>query len=217
MNHKKELFNIGDRIELVRLDDKDTKSYPSQILDITNRGTFIVGGPIYKNKIILVHKDEIIKVTYIINHKGRYAFNAKVLRRDCKRIYQLEVERVSEITRYQQRRHYRFDITIPVDKSLKKDDDILTENCRTKDISGSGMKLYSNFKHDIGDIVRCIFNIDNYKIDVEGRILRIEDIDTFEYNYSLAIEFIDLKENDKEKIIKFIFLKQRLLREKGLI
>ncbi|CCQ93032.1 putative Type IV pilus assembly PilZ [[Clostridium] ultunense Esp] len=214
-------LNIGDRIELIRINSKGKKNYISQILDIMDEEVFIVSGPIYKSEIVLIHKDEIVKVSYIIDNKGRYSFNARVLRREYERVYKLELQKISNTKRFQLRGFYRFAIDIPAIKQfpIKRGNkkEIVTEKCRTKDVSGGGLMLYSNYKHEIGDIVLCKFNIDDHQINAKGKIVRIENIDTFDYDYGLGIRFIDISENDRDRIIQFIFLKQRLLREKGLI
>lgn len=221
MVSRKGLFNIGDKIEIVREETKDTKFYPSQILDITRKNTYIISGPIYKNKIVPLHINEIIGVSRLIENKGRYLFDAKVIMRNHGRIYKLELERISNIIKYQQRDFFRFEVAIPVIKKMelktKEGEEILSEVCKTKDISGSGMKLLSNFEHKVGDKVSCEFKIDNNPIKVNSEIVRIDDIDTFDYDYSLGIKYLDITEMDRDIIIKFIFEKQRLLREKGLI
>ena len=217
MGSKKDTCNIGDRIEIVRLTSEGEKSYPSQVLDISTEGIFVVSGPIYKNKLVMIHRDEKVIVSYVVENKGRYAFNAIVLRREYKDIYKLELQRTSYIKRYQQRRFYRFDISILVIKEFIAKEDIIIEECKTKDISGNGLKLYSNMNHSVGDIIRCKFKIDNHPIDVKGKVVRIEKIDTFDYKHSLGIDFMGLDEKDRDRIIKFIFRKERLLREKELI
>lgn len=214
-------FNIGDRIELIRINTKKRNIYPSQILDILDKEIIVVSGPIYKSEIILIHKDEIIEVSYIIENKGRYSFKAKVLRKEYEKIYTLILQKISNIKRFQLRGFYRLSVNIPVIKkfSIKEDHEqkTISEECRTKDISGGGLKLYSNYQHEVGDIVSCQFNIEERQIEVKGSVVRIEKVDTFDYNYGLGIKFVGLDERDRDKIIQFIFLKQRLLREKGLI
>jgi|UPI0006B67DCD c-di-GMP-binding flagellar brake protein YcgR len=221
MIRNKNILNIGDRIELIRIGFKEDQSYPSQVLDILGKDRFVISGPIYKNQLAMIHKNQNIKVSYIVENKGRYAFDAKVLRKESSDIYKLEIQKTSNIRRYQQRKYYRLSISLPVTKSSdvkgEGDEEILVENCRTKDISGSGLRLYSNFKHNPGDIIRCKFKIQDHLIDVKGKVIRVDKVDTFDYSYSLGINFLELDENDRDKIIKFIFLKERLLREKGLI
>lgn len=217
MESRKDILNIGDRIAIVRLTSKCEKSYPSQVLDISTEGTLVVSGPIYKNKLVMIHRNEKVKVSYIIENKGRYAFDAIILRREYKGIYKLELKRISNIKKYQQRRFYRFNISIPVTKEFATKKETIIEECRTKNISGNGLKLHSNINHSMGDAIRCKFQIDNHLIDVKGKVVRIEKIDTFDYEYGLGINFIGLNEKDRDKIIKFIFKEERILREKELI
>lgn len=221
MNKRKDGINIGDRIEIIKITTKSERTYPSQILDITNEGNFLISGPIWQNQIIPIHKGEKIKISYVVKNKGRYAFDALVIRREYKNIYILEIQKISNIKKYQMRRYYRFNISIPVIKEFvlktKAEDEILIEECKTKDISGSGFRLYSNYKHDVGDIVRCKFNIEENPIGIKGKVVRIEKVDTFDYKYSLGIDFIDISEQNRDIIIKFIFKQERILIEKGLI
>ena len=214
---KKDIFNIGYKIEIVRITSKGEKSYPSQILDINDEGILIISGPIHKNKLVMLHRDEKIKISYIVENKGRYAFSAIILRREYKGIYKLEIKKVSNIKRYQQRKYYRFPISMLVTKEIAIKEKIIIEECKTIDISGDGLKLCSNFEHSPGDVIRCKFKINKDIIDVNGKVLRIEKIDRFDYRYCLGISFMELSELDRDKIIKFIFLKERLLREKELI
>ena len=219
MNQQKGLFNIGDKIELIREESKDIKLYPSQILDITKNNIYIVSGPIYKNKIVPLHINEKIGIAYLVENRGRYIFNAKVIKRDYKRVYKLEIEKISEIIKYQQREYYRFETSIIVTKEMnlktKTGEETLSEVCRTKNISGNGMQLLSNFEHKIGDRIKCKFKIKTYPIDVECEVVRIEAIDSFDYNYGLGIKFLDINERDRDIIIKYIFEEERLLRGKG--
>lgn len=217
MGFGKDILNIGYRIELIRLTSKGEKPYPSQVLDIIDEGTLIVSGPIYRNKLVMIHRGERVRISYIVENKGRYVFDAIILSRGHKGIYKLQLKRISNIKRYQQRRFYRFDISIPVTKEFDIKEEITIEECKTKDISGSGLKLYSNINHSVGDIVKCKFQINNHPIDVKGKVVRVENIDTFDYKYSLGIDFIGLNEKDRDRIIKFIFEKERILREKELI
>lgn len=221
MNKRKDGINIGDRIEIIKITTKSERTYPSQILDIINEGNYLISGPIWQNQIIPMHKGEKIKISYVVKNKGRYAFDALVIRREYKNIYILEIQKISNIKKYQMRRYYRFNISIPVIKEfvlkIKAEEEILIEECKTKDISGSGFRLYSNYKHDVGDIVRCKFNIEENPIGIKGKVVRIEKVDTFDYKYSLGIDFIDISEQNRDIIIKFIFKKERILIEKGLI
>lgn len=216
-----DIFSVGDKIRLYIVDSKDKKNYSSQILDILDDDKFIVSGPIHKKKLIFLHKNEEIRVSSVIKNKGTYIFNANVVKREYKKIYKLELEKNSDIKKIQQRNFFRFNISIPATKYYikkdKHDEKTIVEKCQTKDISGNGLQLYSNYKHNLEDIIICKFNIDEYPIEAKAKIIRINEIDTFDYNYSLGLKFIDLNESVSDRIVKFIFSQQRLLKEKGLI
>ena len=221
MTGRKNMVNVGDKIEIIREKNKTIKFYPSQILDIIEENIFIISGPIYKNEIILLHKQEKIEIGYTVENRGIYVFSAIILDREYSPIYKLKIKKSSEVRKYQKRAYYRFETSIPVLKEQinKKgdEDEIIIEECRTKDISGNGLKLLSNLEHKVGDKIICQFDINNETIKIESEIVRLENIDTFDFKYALGIKFIGIEERDRDTIIKFIFEKERLLRGKGLI
>lgn len=210
-------LNIGDKIDIIKTTSKIEKNYSSQILDIVDDETFIISGPIYKRNLIIIHEGENIKISYIVEDRGILFFEAKVLKREYKDIYKLKIKKTSSIKKHQQRKYYRLKTSVPVIKQFNIKDKEFIEECKTQDISGNGLKLYSNFEHSVGDIVCCKFKINNYKIITNSKVIRVEKIDSFNYKNSLGLSFIELDEKDRDKIIQYIFLQQRLLREKELI
>lgn len=214
-------LSLGHKINIKRIKSKANGVYPSQILDILDDEIIIVSGPLHKRDIVLLNKDEIVEVSYIIEDKGKYFFRAKVLDRDNSKIYRLKLKRISDVNRVQLRRFYRLEVDVPVKKEFVIEEDgkrrIIEENCRSQNISGGGIKLYSNYEHKIGDQVLCSFFINNHQIVATGKVVRIEEVDIFYYKYGIGVKFVELNEEDRDRIISFIFQKQRELRNKGLI
>lgn len=221
MDDKKKFFHIGQRIEISREEKKGRKFYSSQILDIIDKNIYIISGPIYKNSFIMVHKNEIIKISFAVKNKGRFCFEGRVLGREFNKIYIIKIQKVSKVYKTQERDYYRFPINIKVIKKfvVKKGEkeEIIEEDCETKDISGNGIALRTSFNHSIGDIVSMSFDINGRTINVVGRVVRIRSIDVFYYKYEIGINFCDIASEDRELIIKYIFEKERIMREKGLI
>lgn len=214
-------LSLGHKINIKRIKSKANGVYPSQILDILDDEIIIVSGPLHKRDIVLLNKDEIVEVSYIIEDKGKYSFRAKVLDRDNSKIYRLKLKRISDVNRVQLRGFYRLEVDVPVKKEFVIEEDgkrrIIEENCRSQNISGGGIKLYSNYEHKIDDQVLCSFSIDNHQIVAMGEVVRIEEVDIFYYKYGIGVKFVELNEEDRDRIISFIFQKQRELRNKGLI
>ncbi|NLY76976.1 MAG: hypothetical protein GX080_02670 [Tissierellia bacterium] len=217
-----DILKIGDKIELLRVDSlNDETRYPSQVLDIIDEDTLVISGPIYKSYLVNLRKSEVIRVICIVKDKGRYSFDAEILNVEHENVYKIEIRRISEIVKHQMRNYFRLDVTLPIIKyfTITEDENqrTLKENCRSKDLSGGGMRLYSNYEHNVGDIVSCEFKVDEHILELKAKVVRVEKIDTFEFNFGLGLEFIDIGERDRDKIIQYLFSVQRELREKGMI
>lgn len=219
---KLDLLKVGDKIELLRIDSLQNKiSYPSQVLDILDDDILEIRGPLHKNYFVFVSRKEKIRIIFVVKDKGKYQFDAEILNINYEGVYSLKIRRISDITKHQLRKYFRFDVSIPVKKYFTiiedNEEKILEENCRTKDISGGGMKLYTNYQHNVGDIITCEFEVDKHLITTKAKVVRVEEVDTFEFDFALGVEFKDIEERNRDRIIKFIFTKQRELIEKGMI
>lgn len=221
MVKSKEIFKIGRRIEIVRDGVRGTEYFPSQILDIIDDEIFIISGPIHKNNIVLLHKDENIEIAYLAKNKGMYIFSGLILARYYDPIYKIKIRKISEVKRYQKREYYRFETSLAVTKKVILEDQegekLSKEECRTRNISGGGLNLLSNYQHQVGDHVLCEFRIGGETLELKAEVIRITKIDTFDYDFSLGLAFLEISERDRDTIISFIFEEERIMREKGLI
>ncbi len=216
------LPNIGDKIYIViKLKENKKKYYSSQILDIIDKNTFIISGPMYQKSLIFLHLKENIDIIYIKKGRGRYKFSAKVQERKMKNIYNIEIVKVGDIGKVQQREYYRFNIGISVEKIYKTkighEEKNIKENCTTKNISGNGMKLMCNFKHNIGDKIICNFHIMDVFLSIKSKVIRIAKIDAFDFKYAIGVKFLDIEDKERDIIVKYIFKQERILRRKGMI
>ena len=80
-------------------------------------------------------------------------------------------------------------------------------------ISGSGMGLVVEEPVELGQIIEAHFvllRIPLVFIDAFGKVLRVSPVDEKgAVTYNLGIEFLDLKANDRERIIACVFQRQR--------
>ena len=212
-------LDIGMKLDLIKsVNDKKT-SYVSQLLDFVDPDEIVVGGPINKGQLVLIHKGDILDICYYIEDRGRYCFSVEVLSRNYSRIYTLRLKKISDTRKIQLRRYFRLPTSIPVTKNFQPISslDLLTEKCAAKDLSGGGMRLLSNYEHQLDDEFDCSFTINGNIINVKGQVVRVEESDIEGYKYSLGIYFKFIQEFSRDEIIKFIFDQQRILRIKGLI
>ncbi len=220
MNKKKQLFDVGTRLSLIKVINNIDNIYVSQLLDVIEPDELIISGPITKGRLVLVHKDEKLEICYNLDEKGKYCFDALVLSRNYSRIYTLRIKKISDIRKVQLRKYFRLPIALDVNKEFVSSDslEVHNEKCEAKDISGGGLKLYCNYHHELDDIVDCSFKINGVMTYAKGKVVRVIDlVDNEKFKYNLGISFTAIKEFSRDEIIKYIFDQQRILRIKGLI
>jgi c-di-GMP-binding flagellar brake protein YcgR len=80
-------------------------------------------------------------------------------------------------------------------------------------ISGSGMNVVVEEPVELGQIIQAHFLLSRIPlvfIDAFGEVLRVKPLDeNGTVTYNLGIEFLDLKPNDRERIIACVFQRQR--------
>lgn len=221
MKFKFDFLDIGTKIKIRRVDDKEEVLYSSQVLDILDQDTLEISGPLKKRSMVLIHNTDTIEIYCNVQDKGYHFFKNEILSMKYFPVYSLNLRRTSDIEKIQLRKHYRLSTTLNLDKEhyIFKDNERvwIKETCEIKDISGGGMLLYSNTEHKKGDIILCSMKIRRTTINFKATIVRVTEIDSFNYTHSLGISFIDMDDGVREQIIKYIFEQQRILRVKGLI
>jgi len=84
------------------------------------------------------------------------------------------------------------------------------------DISGTGLRMVTGKNLPMDSLIFANFILSKFPfiyIELLGKVVRCEPIKKGEY--SIAIDFVDISHEDREKIIEYIFQKQRrTLREK---
>jgi len=135
----------------------------------------------------------------------------------------LRILRLSEIEIAQRRRYYRFKCTVPfkyrVITNLKTDLNAPFKECRTADLSGSGLSFSTKARLDMDSLIECELTIDRKPIYLVGNITRCargteEDADR--YDYQIGVYFSDVEEAKREMIIKFIFNEERRIMKRGI-
>ncbi|WIV10877.1 PilZ domain-containing protein [Proteiniborus sp. MB09-C3] len=213
-------LKVGDKIEISKLEYPVNK-YSSQILDILNDKEYIIGGPIRRSTIIHIRPNTIIEVSYYKEKIGKFIFKALV--RDIweKGIYKLRIERLNDIIKIQERNFFRLPISIKVQKKYEVknegEDKAIEEICRTGDISGGGLRLFSNFKHKKNDQLSLTLFIEDMEFNMQGEVVRVFESRSDDYKYEIGVKFKDIDSIQRDTIVKFIFEQQRELRKKGLI
>lgn len=217
-------LSLGDKLEIELYNNNGEKIPPllvSQFERLLPDGSMEIMAPIHSGRIYPVHQGVEMDVIYEKN-KELYKFKAEAVQRSVYgNIFILRIMPKSEEEHLQRRFFFRFNTVLDVKyrifehKETKAEDRGDFYKGITKDISGGGICLLTNEKPTYGWYLEGIINVGS-DIKFTGQIARVINIhDKGKFRYEVGVEFIDITELEREKVISFIFDSQRKLLKKG--
>ncbi|MFA5523337.1 MAG: PilZ domain-containing protein [Tissierellales bacterium] len=212
-------LKIGDKIYISKA-KYPLNQYSSQILDIINNKELIIGGPIRRSTLIYMRPGTVLDIIYYKEKVGKFFFKANITDVWEKGIYKLKIERIDDVIKIQDRNFFRLLVSLKVEKSyiISKDgqETYETEVCETRDISGGGVKLLTNFKHVKGDKLLLAICIKDMELTTLGEVIRVSEANGSDYKYEIGVKFDNIDNLTRDIIIKFIFEVQREDRRKRI-
>lgn len=223
MTHK--ALALGDKVEISRLKFntnetyKNEKVYISIIQDINN-DEIIISAPVENGKIIPLE----VGAAYILSiytKGGLYKCKSSVKNRyKNKDLHFITMEVQSAMVKSQRRQYFRLECILSILFADIKEDS--WNEGIIVDISGGGLRFTSKNKMDTNSTLKCKIelNINNKVniIELKGNVILSDIVDFETMKYETRIMFDDISNEDREKIIKFIFEEERKRRKrkKGL-
>ena len=234
---------LGDKLELETIDNSkgrndlsEKKNYRSQVYDIVSEDQIKIAMPMEQGKVILLPVDGEYNICFY-TQTGLYQCLARVIDRyKSDNIFVLVMELTTDIRKYQRREYYRLNCVLDMkargvsDADNAKgsteqvhflDTDITFSNGTMVDISGGGARFISKDRYPKGSNIQFAFSLfvngklTEYKL--LGRVLYSEELESRAGSYEHRIQFINIMNDERESIIKFIFEEERKIRrrEKG--
>ena len=192
-------FSVNGKIII----NKDNNSYLSLIQDIKD-DYLLIDVPYAKGEYLHKYKEgDTIEINYY-NDNSYFMFKVNVIARQKENgipVYKVTIPK--EIKKVERRDFVRIDILENV--FYNKDDK--WNKAVLLDLSGGGMRIRIKEDVEVGDKIQVNLFIDEEKIQVNGVIVRViqnEDKDNI-----CGLEFIDIDERKRDKIIEKIFLEMR--------
>jgi len=180
----------------------------------------LLSAPTYRGEIVPLRTGMRINVSYVLNNCA-YSFNTVIVARKKEKLPVIVINKPHTIVRVQRRHWVRVAATLDVEYNLISADSETnpTYAGTTIDISGGGIRFMTRGVLEAGQIINLkIYLPDKSPIATKARIIRILEKAKDEGDPSKAVlEYVDINENDREKIIKYVFEKQRELIKKGLV
>jgi c-di-GMP-binding flagellar brake protein YcgR len=211
----------NQRIEIeVSLEGKKEK-FQSRIEEIGEK-TMNISSPTYKGELVSLHPGRTL-IVYVYAQEGIFRFGTKVLdRRSEKNIPILVLSKPESLQKVQRRNFFRLKTSLEIEYRILSEPTAFSQQpfkkTQAKDISGGGVLLLMDIPLQKNNYLELIIHLEKWgEINCVGKVVFVkESKDTTKKQKEIALEFILIEEPDREKIIKFIFEKQRQQRYKEL-
>lgn len=188
------IFKINDRIKIQKLDDNNVFNTKIEGID----KYLYLSIPSLNNFPLIPLRDEKL-LCGILFQKIMYKFNVNFINIEKDNIPLLKTTLPYNIEKIQLRDFVRISDNLKI-IAVYHEDDIHKEFITfSNDISGNGINIIINDDIENGKYIDVF--IDLFNINIKCKIVR-KDFN----NYGL--KFINIKENERQKIIKYIFKKQ---------
>ncbi|RQD67775.1 MAG: hypothetical protein D5S00_09735 [Tindallia sp. MSAO_Bac2] len=213
MNH---LLSAGDKVD-IEIENKnnpvDSKVLYSQVLELAE-DSFYISVPMTKGFEYPLRTNQKLNIIFF-NDKGVYTFRGECRGKvKIENLDAYEIVRLSEPKKKQRREFFRLKYMIKVSlKSLEKD---TIANALTLDLSGGGLKVLTDRSFYVGEKIEATLFLEEGDVTVASVVVRAHKRSE-DKRFELGIKFHDIGEQNRNKIVAFIFQKQGELRKKGLI
>ena len=229
---------VGGKVELfkksrrIKENDEAREMLVSQIMDI-NDETIICTMPAKQGKMIVLEVGTLLEAYF---YTGNHIYKA-----DCTvksrgkegNIFTVELRPETVLKKFQRREFYRLECTIEADVISLTDEERNNFDVTGKlpanfvmpedkgiivDISGGGLRLFSKKQYDVESVVNISFPIqvgNNTKhMKLMAKVVMSVRNQNPDSVYDSRLQFIKMKKEDTEDIVKYVFAQQRMLRQK---
>ena len=220
---------IGNKIELVRLEqvirnEQNKKVYVSKIYDFLPQNQLQIAMPIYEGRIVPLELDE------LYTERGLLQCNVKIVSRYREgNLFFLDIKLISELEKVQRRQFYRYDCYIDAKIRIVSDEEYDTgipddvsvpedalpwQPARIIDISGGGLRLNQRMHVERNEVVKVKFMVsvvgEILSFNLFARMLSSVSVQGRTDMYEQRMEFLKITQDERDKIIRYIFESERL-------
>lgn len=225
-------LEIGTKLEIELFNDAGNKlehMLVSKLEWLEGVHVAVISAPIFEGNVFPVRIGTVMNVYFIIKREtdiNLFKFTATVKSREMsENLHLLRVELNGEISKVQRRRYFRLDCSVQVQYrivySLNEihNEGIPYKKTIANNLSGGGINLMLEDKIKVGCLLECeIFTDESRKVKFFGQVIRyVESGMEGRFKYEAGIAYIQINNNDREAVVRYIFNEQRKLRKKGLI
>lgn len=210
-------LSINQLIEVSVNDEDSLYQYlPSRIEEITEDYIYI-SAPMYKGEILPLRVGQEIKINFIKKDHS-YMFNTLIQDRQLTPIALLKLRKAEQITEVQRRKWVRIPTSVGICFRDENEQLEVIEGMSI-DISGGGVLFSTPYPVEKDQVLELEIKLpEREAIFCKGKVLRIiKDNNKVNKNYQVVVEYYDITEGQRDRIVAYLFEKQREWLRKGLL
>lgn len=231
-------ISIGNKIELVLLDDiikneKNKKVLVSKLYDIQPKDVLQIAMPIFEGRIIPLEIGTKYSACFYTD-KGLLQCNVLIQSRykDGNILY-MDVQMLGMPQKVQRRQFYRYQCLLDSKIRIVSDEEFTTgipdntdvpeweldwSNSRILDISGGGARIAYTHAVDRNEVIKIRFTVmildHPVSFNLFARVLASKPMQGRRDVVEIRLEFMKIAQEERDKIIRFIFESERVARAK---
>jgi len=212
-----ETVKLGDKVEISKKKEVIMTDILSSIVEqVIDNNHMVIQVPIESGKLVFLDSSTDYYAC-IYTDRGLFRGEVKVTRRfKEENIHYLELSWKTPLKKYQRRQYYRMKCILNFQYQNENADE-WTEGTLL-DISGGGIRFSTRKMMRINSKITCKLDLDIdgkiHHITTMGTVVQSEGIEPDLIRYQNRIRFEELKAEDREVIIRFIFEEERRRRKR---
>jgi c-di-GMP-binding flagellar brake protein YcgR len=192
--------------------------YRTRVEDLDEKG-IVIGMPINKGNLVPLRPNTVVIIWHWDN-SASYAYYCKVKERIFEPVPLVSLDWPFQKKKIQRRNFVRVPANLEIEFALVKEDsrEETYYKSHIRDLSGGGTQFISKVKFQKGDILKIRLFVPNEIINCKAKVMWVEyEIKDNLERYLIGIKYIDIPEKVRDKIIKYVFTRQRELIKKGVL
>jgi len=191
--------------------------YPSRVEEVVEEGVCLAV-PIKHGALIPLRIGDVVRV-YFMQDQEVYCLKTDIIGRKQNRVPVVVLAHSQDVEKVQRRNWVRIEIGLPVTFYFSDGQFEKVEEGRTLNLSGGGVLFVTRADWlKIGSQIRIRLELPGREPFISPAIVRriVPPEEKESRGYRVACEFVDIKEGQRDALVKFIFEVQRERLKKGL-
>ena len=214
LSYKKKLLP-GVSVELSVLEGEYTGNYRTRVEEVGER-LLAVGALFDRGEVLPLREGTKVKLTFW-DEVAAYSFEAKIMQRIAVPVSLFVLELPDSISKVQRRSFVRVPAFYPIEFRTVTREGLSDLNKGIMlDLSGGGMRFSTKVHVENKSLLYVQLTLPIGEIQSPVRVCRAEQLED-DKRYNVSVQFHEISERERDRIIRCVFDIQREMRKKGLI